>query len=438
MAELIGATLFSKTQYFNRMWTLQETCVAKQVVVAHGSMMLGLMDFFKTVYYLNQTLGYEVTNTDKAVQLQWINAEYRLLQRLPLQVLLYESRDRQCGNLRDRIYGLLGLMYEQPTVLLQPDYGQPVAKVYANATRFIITTKRSLDIICGHEPTKSVAGLPSWTPDYSCFGTDGAVPLVDLSGRKIIHSASLQELPPKLPDLTILPEDWQLLPVSGIYLGTIMQLSRTSQPDETIGEMQQKWNVPLIKHFVATTGALSALAKTSQLIDLYSDYYTNGLHRDFWSSRTEAAALLRSLTMSQLEPAQPVQLMCNKYIVTLLCGHTHGGGRVGELMGRAITRNEAGDSAIETLCKAFVAGMRHRRLFVTDNNDVWGAAPSHAKDGDHVFVLIGCSVPVVLRKLPEKAEYQLVGECFCDGFTRGEALKRRDENMVNIEGIVLR
>jgi hypothetical protein len=75
---------------------------------------------------------------------------------------------------------------------------------------------------------------------------------------------------------------------------------------------------------------------------------------------------------------------------------------------------------------------------VTNNNDVWGAGPGSAKEGEHVFVLIGRSVPVVLRKLPDDTEYQLVGACFCDGFKKGQALKRRDEKIASVEEIVLR
>jgi hypothetical protein len=107
-------------------------------------------------------------------------------------------------------------------------------------------------------------------------------------------------------------------------------------------------------------------------------------------------------------------------------------------MDRATHRNEEGDAAIEKICEVFFAGMRHRRLFVTDNDDVWGAGPSGAQLRDQVYVLIGCSVPVVLRKLPDNAEYQLVGGCFCDGFMTGAALERRDEDAANVQEIMLR
>jgi hypothetical protein len=256
MSKLMESTLFSKTDYFNRVWTLQESTGAKQVVIAHGQMMLLLTDLFKVMHYHKHSLGFETTNIEKAVRLQWIGSEYRSLRRLPLIVLLYETRDRRCENPRDRIYGLLGLMYGKSSILLQPDYDQPVAKVYANATRFIIASERKLNIICGHDPSSTIEDLPSWTPDYTCFGTGGAAPLVDLSGRLVIHTASLKEAPLHLSDLSTSPLKWHLLPVSGIFLGTITQISPESEPDELLKDMQQKWNVLLLSRFAATTGAV--------------------------------------------------------------------------------------------------------------------------------------------------------------------------------------
>lgn len=441
MTQLMAKTLFGRTQYFSRMWTLQEATVKGQVFsqafIAHGSMFIALSSIFNVVSYLDRKLGYEVEEFEKIARLQWISAEYHRGRRLPLQVLLYESRDRQCGNPRDKIYALQGLMYEQPTALLRPDYDLPVAVVYANATRFLISASQSLDIICGQEPSKAIDGLPSWTPDYSCFGTGNTVPLVDLSGRKVIHNASLREPPPRIPDINALPNDWQHLQVSGTHMGTIKSLSRQSDPGETIREMEQKWSVSLMKHFATVRGALPALTNISQLVGLYSDYLASHLHSDFWSSVPEAAKQVRDLMMSQREADQAARTVCNKYLSTLLCSRAFSGQELEKFIEQATIMKKAGDAAIETLCATILSSVRHRRLFVMDDADVWGAAPDHATEGDSVFVIIGCSVPVVLRKLNHGAEYRLVGECYCEGFMKGEALVGWEENAIDVNDIWL-
>jgi hypothetical protein len=43
-----------------------------------------------------------------------------------------------------------------------------------------------------------------------------------------------------------------------------------------------------------------------------------------------------------------------------------------------------------------------------------------------VYVLLGCSVPVVLRKTGKPDEFEFVGECYFHGFMDGEALALRD------------
>lgn len=43
--------------------------------------------------------------------------------------------------------------------------------------------------------------------------------------------------------------------------------------------------------------------------------------------------------------------------------------------------------------------------------------------GDVVAVLIGCSVPVVLRKSGGIHEYEVVGEAFMPEFMKGEAFR---------------
>ncbi|PMD62665.1 uncharacterized protein K444DRAFT_610698 [Hyaloscypha bicolor E] len=63
-----------------------------------------------------------------------------------------------------------------------------------------------------------------------------------------------------------------------------------------------------------------------------------------------------------------------------------------------------------------------KRLIVT-NNGLLGTAPREARKGDLVCVLLGCGIPLVLRSVnQEKGTFELVGECYIDGYMRGEVL----------------
>lgn len=61
------------------------------------------------------------------------------------------------------------------------------------------------------------------------------------------------------------------------------------------------------------------------------------------------------------------------------------------------------------------------RLITTDQGHL-GMAPRQAMKGDVVAVLVGCSVPVILRRSGSTDQHELIGEAFVPGFMKGEAL----------------
>jgi hypothetical protein len=61
------------------------------------------------------------------------------------------------------------------------------------------------------------------------------------------------------------------------------------------------------------------------------------------------------------------------------------------------------------------------RFTVTDEGHV-GITAAHARKGDMVCVLFGCSIPVVLRPVGAKGKCEFVGECYLDGFMYGAAV----------------
>ena len=67
-----------------------------------------------------------------------------------------------------------------------------------------------------------------------------------------------------------------------------------------------------------------------------------------------------------------------------------------------------------------------------NGDEQFGIAPHQAETGDLVCVLLGCSVPVVLREMSSDAGtyYQFIGEAYCYNLMEGEALRQfgdRDE-----------
>lgn len=74
----------------------------------------------------------------------------------------------------------------------------------------------------------------------------------------------------------------------------------------------------------------------------------------------------------------------------------------------------------------------NRRLFITDNSSsinkhTIGLAPIKSQVGDHICILYGCSVPVVLRE--ENGVFTFVGEAYAHGLMDGEAVSKVEEGL---------
>ncbi len=80
---------------------------------------------------------------------------------------------------------------------------------------------------------------------------------------------------------------------------------------------------------------------------------------------------------------------------------------------------------------------RQKRLMVT-NTGLLGMAPPNATKGDCICILLGCSIPLILRPVgPNKGSYRLVGECYVDGYMNGEVFRELSSGRLTLENIRL-
>ena len=77
------------------------------------------------------------------------------------------------------------------------------------------------------------------------------------------------------------------------------------------------------------------------------------------------------------------------------------------------------DRYVNTFLSLMSSQCRGRRRYRTQKGYI-GQIPLRARAGDVMFVVSGGRVPFLLR--PRGKEYELVGQCYLDGFMRGEVL----------------
>lgn len=70
--------------------------------------------------------------------------------------------------------------------------------------------------------------------------------------------------------------------------------------------------------------------------------------------------------------------------------------------------------------QALRPNIKGRRFCVT-NGGLCGMVPERAEPGDAICVILGCAVPLVLKRRGH-GRFELVGECYIHGLMDGEAL----------------
>jgi Heterokaryon incompatibility protein (HET) len=155
--------------WFDRVWIVQEIQLANPTAVlrcGHESIRWG--HFCRAVYCILRK--HNPPDASLAQRLNMIKILIQSSAGLSFRLLLYGSSFRQCSDLRDHVYGLLGLA--TPAVLreIRPQYAADIGTVYTDAFLAMYRALHRLDALqdCWLGTDRSALGkLPSWVPNWS-------------------------------------------------------------------------------------------------------------------------------------------------------------------------------------------------------------------------------------------------------------------------------
>ncbi|KAL7905052.1 heterokaryon incompatibility domain-containing protein [Trichoderma velutinum] len=179
--------------WFNRLWVIQEACLAPSVVFVCGSKSL-CFDCFRS-----GALFYNIYNTHWVRQLTGAISQHVLRQRDALfgktvglirifqeRKAIHQTKVRQglhdlvlkynvnndkkkigATLEQDRIFGLLGLTADNDNLRNQVrvDYGAKVTQMYSEIAELLL--QESTDVLLFNQHPKKTLGLPSWVPDWA-------------------------------------------------------------------------------------------------------------------------------------------------------------------------------------------------------------------------------------------------------------------------------
>lgn len=451
--------------WWTRVWTLQECLLPNRLVFLCGDETIERNTWYKAVINISNYSAIGLVGHD-AFKNQWTRRrliEWRGLsstkrkQRMDAApgmglvammayIGFYEATDD-----RDRIYALLGVCTDiDRTIVGVPTYDLPVEEVYIRLAVNFIRQQRNLDIVClGAIFTREQGQLPSWVPDWRGWNDRASRPvpsMVSEPSRQHIGNFRSLDLHHGLVDHTLtyaasanLPAEYfvsgdgRRLTCRGFVIDVIDGLGLATQAASFINPDASSGHV-LVQPTSKANERPSAISHTpnpdrsaSILVSLVRSLSLDRAGR-YLMSRANVPGYVRQLRHTAV--AGRAGFHAYRHALTewylaneSLCVQ---GASLSEHLNAAVPPpRRSGASRRCDLWRAAEMTVGERpwdcRLVVTEQGHV-GMAPRVAEKGDVVVVLVGCSVPVTLRRLEGKEEYTVVGECFMPDFMDGEVV----------------
>jgi hypothetical protein len=415
-----------KNPIFSRLWLLQEVSVARNTTLhcrqaaIHYTDLVDATAIFITsrnelslLYRRNRRNYKELFDRRITMAEGFINVTTNALRitnsgkierQFTLEDLVSQLCDLASTDPLDRIYSVLTFARDGPQMgdetpveyipntryeaALRVDYSKSVLEVYQNFVIHAIERSGSLDIICRHWASSvSDSNLPTWVhplqashqPNSDISERINADSLVGLPGQSY-YNASRGTVAYFRVGLNPSYYNAKSLFVPGFRIDTISKLGPRAEDGIILHEWLELGDV------VGET-VPEAFWRT-----LVADRSPNGSVAPSWYNR----AFLYCLGLS---PTGNINT------------------------NRLIDESEAEPSLTIDFLQRAQSVIWNRKFLVSKKNDWIGLAPMASQVGDEIFILRGCTVPVVLRRQEEgdgNKFFQLVGECYVHGMMDGE------------------
>ncbi|KAK3378337.1 heterokaryon incompatibility protein-domain-containing protein [Podospora didyma] len=365
-----------RRSWFSRVWVLQEALLANRWAVVQCGGHNDTAEWAvvrKALFVL--TRREEVPLDVRKLVSPYRNALITTSHR-SLPVLLNWAKYRRCTDPRDKIYGVLGLVSDAIADSVNVDYGLSVADVYKSAFLAYLKVTKSLYLLryC-HIGEKRTDG-PSWVPNWENGDEKGSnTASLELLSMDLAagYSSAVQ---------TECLESDSVLQVMGRQCATISFVGAmaSGSPDDVLQTMRQ-WEPQDLETMTNT------------------EYLTGGTLLDAF-----LLTIFRGGTRERLPEYDGFLSMKD--------------------LRRAYLDARATPSSKEALL-GYIA--RHSTAdnlaSMTTQEGYFCIAPPGAEAGDRVCVLLGCSLPLLLRPVRgTNCDFQVVGPCYIHGFMDGEAL----------------
>jgi hypothetical protein len=438
----IALTIFFERRWWSRIWTLQEYAINTKASFWWGSRSLSHFAVEGALIDADQCTSSAFKATS-AFRRGFSRRRLKILHEkgqswtpklsLSLVALAAYSSCFEATEDRDRLYGIKGLATD--TRILDTNYSRSVDETYLQFAKAFIAQYQSLDIICFasiHSPIPESA-LPSWVPDWRASLDPLSVPLM-VSQNAESHIGNLR------PFALAIEESGETslkytaskgctafckfrgsrLIVRGAIVDDVDGLAG-SQKSELVQSSAQMNLKGLGITQMSASDRITAVCKCL-VLDRQDRFLRFAMPtKEF----TQDFRWMCSQLMTEMTPIVPreFQEWYESFKLLVFQGYSfqdmlRDSSECVDI--RSLSTPASVDEYIfDSLFSRFYDTVVRMSLrLMTTGNGRLGTAPEKARKGDFVVVLMGCNVPILLRRsgTVEEDLYVCVGECFINDF----------------------
>lgn len=440
-------------EYWRRAWILQELTVAGDIRLRCGAQDLdfGLLSSVISEFEALHTMGIFqpfTPNHQHVFNVVALRKKWRPREPIHLLSALRDSFHTCSTKPHDKIYSLFGICFDSSRFVTAVDYDLTAQEVIRRMTLHSIRATRTIDIICMQNPGRDSAScLPSWAPHWPSIGSHrfnnrmihyliGADEHQREDTRDRYWRAASDSLYTESPSVA----DTLVLKARGTSIGFITNLSgavgESAVSDAPYGAFAPRSRRGLVKRLLGEEEPRDKAESIFRTLTVYKPKARlddeNFDFSDLWSSFAD-------VSLEKEEPLVHAWLKMHQQFVIHgepLMWWSRGILRRGEIDERAFgkaarffyhashdegfTWNKRIKDLLAAVTRALKDGLR---LMETSDGGTGWAHPA-AQHCDEIFLLQGCSMPVILRPLEGKREkpgYEVIGDAFVEGIMHGEA-----------------
>ncbi|KAF5013065.1 hypothetical protein FDECE_892 [Fusarium decemcellulare] len=439
-----------RNPWFQRTWIIQEAVLAREPILALGRE----THPWKTLsqFCKKSDLSMIMPNDPKLDQAlravamidhgrhechtQYTGAGKRRKKYTPnfsLVSTLYETREFQCKDKRDKVFGVLSMVTDvgPDDEVLRPNYRATMEEVLQSVAKWDITKNESLELLsyCSRK-SQAHPDLPSWVPDYSDMDEansiafleklkpkkgpnegfkDGNIPFFfqDNGKTALVVSGRVVDEIAKVGAIT---ENHKLLD----YDGSDHEKKRSLRFNDASIRKRKKWYSECVR--IALVADPSSSYEHESTVGFWGSpmlrslRYQPPIFTEFWTSETlgmspdqfdSFLALMRPSTL--LRKAKPDDLL----------DYTK---RLGKGFFLPSDSKIIKPMGLYHKIEEYLSRFAHRRFCATRGGKL-GWVPAGAAEGDLVCLISGAQVPIILRRVEAEGmvRYTVLGDAYVTG-----------------------